>query len=420
MSHYHDLSAVEEQITSCMRCGNCQAACPYYRETGSESSVARGRIRLARAVLTGELKYTPALAERFECLTCYACNATCPCGVKIDKVLLAARAAMVREGGTPALKKLMAIALKNQRLLDLGFKTTARAKGLFLKPHPAGGLSPRFPLGLELRRVVPPLSPKPFRGQVRESVPVPGAGKKVAFFTGCLNNYVYPSTSHAVVEALTKSNVSVLIPREQHCCGAPLVINGVIDVAEEMARSHVDLFSGLGIDALVVACGTCGESFKRKYVDLLDGAPGYANRARELAAKTYDIGDFVCNVAPFDRKRLREVAMKVTYHEPCHLGRGLGVTAEPVEIIRSIPGLDFIPLKEPNRCCGNAGSFSFTHYDVSYNILKRKLTDVAGTGAETVITGCGACRMQLEDGIAQEGLGKKVFHTAEILALALR
>ena len=114
------------------------------------------------------------------------------------------------------------------------------------------------------------------------------------------------------------------------------------------------------------------------------------------------------------------MALKATYHEPCHLGRGLGVTREPLEIIGAIPGLDFVPLQEPDRCCGNAGTFNLTHYDVSYNILKHKLADIAGTGAEVVVTGCSACRMQLEDGIAREGLGKKVLHTAELLALALK
>ena len=417
---YYDLSALAEEIASCMRCGNCQATCPYYQETGSESSVARGRIALAKYVLQGTIKYTPVLAERFECLTCYACNAACPCGVPIDRIFLAARAAMVREGGAPALKKLMAAALKNQNLLDLGFKTAARTKGLFFKPHASGGLTPRFPLGLDLRRVIPPLSPQTFRDGMKEAVTVPGAKGKAAFFTGCLANYVYPSTGRAVVEVLNKSGVSVLIPGEQHCCGAPLAINGIMDTAEQMARSHVDLFSGLKVDAVVVACGTCGESFKKKYVNLLNGTPGYAKKARELAAKTYDIAEFVRNVAPYDRQLLKEVNMKVTYHEPCHLGRGLGVTGEPLEIIGAVPGLDFVPLQEPDRCCGNAGTFNFTHYDVSYNILKHKLADIAGTGAEAVVTGCSACRMQLEEGIAREGLGKKVLHTTELLAMSLK
>ncbi len=420
MNHDFDLSAVEEEIANCMRCGNCQATCPYYQETGFESSVARGKIALAKSVLQGKIKYTPTLAERFECLTCYACNATCPCGIQIDKIFLAARAVMVRNGGSPAFKKLMAAALKNQGLLDLGLKTATLAKGLLFQPHPSGGLSPRFPLGLDLRRVVPSLSPKTFRDGMRESVTVPGAKSKVAFFTGCLVNYVYPSTGRAVVEILTKSGVSVLIPWKQHCCAAPLALNGVMDVAEQMARSQIDLFSGLDVDAVVVACGTCGESFKKKYVELLDGAPGYAGKARELAAKTCDIADFAWNVAPFNRQLLKELAMRVTYHEPCHLGRGLGVTKEPLEIIRTIPGLDFVPLREPERCCGNAGSFSFTHYDISYNILKHKLADISGTGADAVVTGCSACRMQLEDGFAQEGLGKRVFHTAELLAMSLK
>lgn len=273
---YYDLSTLAEEIASCMRCGNCQATCPYYQETGSESSVARGRIALAKYVLQGTIKYTPVLAERFECLTCYACNAACPCGVPIDRIFLAARAAMVREGGAPALKKLMAAALKNQNLLDLGFKTAARTKGLFFKPHASGGLTPRFPLGLDLRRVIPPLSPQTFRDGMKEAVTVPGAKGKAAFFTGCLANYVYPSTGRAVVEVLNKSGVSVLIPGEQHCCGAPLAINGIMDTAEQMARSHVDLFSGLKGAVGLPECRSRGS--KRRHTRFpgqrLPGRPG--------------------------------------------------------------------------------------------------------------------------------------------------
>ena len=187
-----------------------------------------------------------------------------------------------------------------------------------------------------------------------------------------------------------------------------------------MARSHVDLFSGLEVDAVVVACGTCGESFKKKYVNLLNGTPGYAKRPGNWRQKHTISPNLSVTSSPLTGSCLRKWSMKVTYHEPCHLGRGLGVTREPLEIIGAVPGLDFVPLQKPDWCCGNAGTFNLTHYDVSYNILKHKLADIAGTGAEAVITGCSACRMQLEEGSPGKAWGKKVLHTAELLAMSLK
>ncbi len=420
MSHFHDLSLVGEEIANCMRCGNCQAQCPYYRETKSESNVARGRIRLAKAILEGSLSYSPALAERLECMTCYACNANCPCGVKVDKILLSARAALVRDGGAPALKKVMAVALKNQRMLDLFIKAAAGAKPLFLKTHPLGGHLLRFSFGLDGRRIIPQFTAKSFRDSHPEYISVPGAKKTAALFTGCLGNYVYPKTPSAVVEILTKSGFNVIIPKEQHCCGAPLSLNGVVDAAEALARSHVDIFSNIKADVIVTACGTCGESFKKKYPELLDGQTSYVARALEIASKTYDIAQIACEYIRTSRSQPKDVRLTVTYHEPCHLGRGMGVSSEPHALFKEIPGLTFVPLKEPSRCCGNAGSFNITHYDLSLKILKHKLADIDNTGAEAVVTGCSACRMQLADGMAQEGKKPRILHTAELLAMSLK
>jgi len=117
-------------------------------------------------------------------------------------------------------------------------------------------------------------------------------------------------------------------------------------------------------------------------------------------------------------KKATESGLKVTYHDPCHLARGMGVSLQPREIIKVIPGVELAEMKNPARCCGGAGSFSVTHYDLSMDIQKHKTNDIAGTGADLVSTGCGSCRMQLEGGLAQQGLSKRVMHTIELLDLA--
>lgn len=107
---------------------------------------------------------------------------------------------------------------------------------------------------------------------------------------------------------------------------------------------------------------------------------------------------------------------KVTYHDPCHLNRGQGINKEPRDILRSIPDLEFIEMKKPDRCCGMAGSFYLVHPDLSGQIGEKKTADIAQTHADTVVTGCPACRLQLTSGVMNAGITENVMHTVQILA----
>lgn len=418
MSLANSLAAVREEIIKCMKCGNCQAACPIYKEIRLESAVARGKIHLAGVLAGSELKAGPALAERFAlCLTCLACMTVCPSGVKVCDIILAARADLAAELGLPPAKKAAFAVLARPGLFRTGLRALARLQDLAFKRTAPNKMKPRFPLGLEMRRVVPPLAPVSFLDRAKEKYPAEKPLARVALFTGCLNNYLYPRVVHAALHVLQANRVEVIIPRNQHCCGAPLIYNGAVETAREMARSHADIFGSLSVDAIITMCGTCGEAFAHFYPRMLEGVPSYEKKARELAQKTTDIARFLHHL-PLDKRSLRSLDLTVTYHQPCHLGRGLGVTKEPVELLSGIPGTRYTPLKDPGRCCGNAGSFSLTHYGLSYRILEHKLKDIAATGAQAVATGCPACKMQLTDGLTQENMPQEALHTVEILARA--
>ncbi|ACX51709.1 protein of unknown function DUF224 cysteine-rich region domain protein [Ammonifex degensii KC4] len=418
MSPLNGLGAVEEEIIRCMKCGNCQSVCPIYKELRLESSVARGKIRLAEALLKEEVAATSALKERFDlCLTCLACESVCPSGVKVSSIILAARKELARKKGLPWIKRVLFSTLQRPRILRWGAKTAARLQDLAFKRLGSDKMQPRFPLGLERRRIFPALAPQSLLEQVEERHSVANPLARVALFAGCLTNYVFPSAGLATLYLLRQNRVEVIVPRGQHCCGSPLIYGGAADVVKEMARSHVTLFSSLKVDAVLTLCGTCGEAFQHFYPQLLQDAPGYREKAEELAQKTVDIARFLHQL-PLDRNLLKPLDLTVTYHHPCHLGRGLGVVQEPVELIKSVPGVRYIPLQDPARCCGNAGSFSLTHYSLSYSILAHKLKDIAATGAQVVLTGCPACRMQLLDGLSQEKMPQEVWHTVELLARA--
>lgn len=417
----YELSFVHEEILKCMKCGFCQSVCPLYKATKQEPLVARGKIRLAEAVLNGEIDYTAKIAHRFEdCLTCMACVANCPSGVRVDKIILAARATTAKKRGLPKIFRYAAQLIKRPKLFDLAIKTASKTQSLIFKKVSPTGQTPRFQLvGIDKNRVIPRLAAAPFRDSAPEvNKPTSGdKGLRVAFFTGCMPNYIYPQTSKAVINLLNSLGVTVLVPAAQHCCGIPVFVHGDVDSMRKLAEDHVRIFSSINCDAIITICGTCGEAFTHYYPELLSGAMG--NKAKEVAAKTLDITDFIIkhNLYPFEKAH--SVSAKVTYHSPCHLDRGMGVYQQPLELIKNIPGSVYIPLKEPTTCCGGAGSFSFTNQFLSSKVLESKIDDIKRTGADVVLTGCSACRMQLEEGLAKANQKIKVRHTVEYLAESL-
>jgi glycolate oxidase iron-sulfur subunit len=369
--------------------------------------------------LEGKLEYTQRLAKIFEtCLQCKACAVACPCGVEPDKIVLAARAKLAQERGLPSIKKLIFKVLSSPALFKTGLAVGARTQGLFFKQR-EDGQSTRIPIsGIVLRRVIPKLAKTSFLNMVPENNNVPDARMTVAFFSGCTTNFAYPNVGTSIIEIMKQNKINVIVPKAQHCCGLPVLMHGDVATATEMAKSHVDIFSKYQVDAIITVCGTCGESFQTNYPELLKDDPEYSEKAQMLAKKTYDFAQFLVDVAVLDKSKLGPIDATVTYHVPCHIGRSMKAAQQQLEIIKSIPGIKFKPLKDPDRCCGGAGSFSLTHYDLSYDILKHKLDDIKSTGADYVITGCGSCRMQLNDGISQEKMPQKVLHTAELLAQA--
>jgi glycolate oxidase iron-sulfur subunit len=417
MSYLEDLTLVEEEMARCMKCGNCQAVCPLYKETLREAAVARGKVQLAYAYLKGEIPATHALAEKLLfCLTCMACVANCPSGVRVDRVVLAARAAMVREKGMPWLKKIIFQGLKRPRLFDTALKTGRRFQSLALRYRPdIQRCNPRFPIGLELRRVLPPLAKRTLKEEFPEVIRPLKPRARAAFFTGCLENYLYTDIGRAVVNVLLANDVEVIIPHDQHCCGIPTLIHGDIPTARAMAASNLQIFRRYNFDFLVVACATCGEAWKEFYPRLLEAGPAGA-AAQAVAAKTRDINELLLQID--FRRPAAGAALQVTYHDPCHLVRGQGISKEPRQILAAIPGVELVEMKNADRCCGSAGSFSLTNYDMSMQVQARKVEAIRTTGAGTVVTSCPACRMQLEDGLAQAGLPPRVLHVVQVLEQA--
>ncbi|HWQ42248.1 MAG TPA: (Fe-S)-binding protein [Desulfosporosinus sp.] len=424
MSVYDSLDSITEELRKCMKCGNCQAVCPIYKESRQEVGAARGKISLAEFLLSGEIELTKGMADRFSlCTTCMACNTNCPCGVRFDKIILAARAESVRKQGLHPVKKIAFTALKMQRMFDFGMKTGSIFQAVALKniPNRHSKLARmRVDIGIGKDKVFPMLPTKTLRSEFPQVITVKNPKMRVAFFTGCMVNYFYTDMGRAVVEVLAENDIEVVIPKGQACCGIPASVNGDVESARVLAKRNLRAFEKMGADALVVACSSCGAAWKHVFAELMENDPEFKPLADKWAGKSYDISEFLIHQVPFKKEGLGRVARKVTYHDPCHLNRGAGISNEPREILKSIPGVELIEMKEPGRCCGMAGSFSLVHPDLSVQISDRKTADIAQTHTDTVATGCPACRMQLQSGIENAEIDEEVLHTIQILAESYR
>ena len=412
------LDDIRDALASCMRCGNCMAVCPIYKETKNEASVARGKLALMEGMLSGKVEMSAGFDHVLgKCLCCKACAANCPCGVKADELIVRGRQAAVQARGLHPIKNLVFKLLANRRLFDAALRTAGMFGPLSFKKVPGKvGAIARFPMpGIDRKRVTAPFAATPLRSKYPEVIKADHAKCKVAFFTGCTINYMYTDVGDSVINVLHHNDIEVVMPPAQHCCGTPVYVSGDKTLAETFARHIIDVFGECNVDYVVAACGSCAEALKLEYPRMFKNDPVMYKKAQALAAKTYEISEFLVDVMPMRRDDLGEVKKTVTMHDPCHMARGIKVTAQPREILRSIPGLDFIEMKDADRCCGSGGSFSLANYPLSRRINDRKVKNIEASSAEIVATSCGTCRMHLTDGLEQNNVDASVVHVIQLL-----
>lgn len=412
-----------EAVLQCMRCGFCLPTCPTFVLTGRERSSPRGRVALARAVAEGQLDFNQAMKdEAFFCLDCRACTTACPSGVKAGEVMEVCRAQVHQQLPAPrwqtglrnlVLKKmvpnpdLMETSMlparlyqklgiqwlvRNSKILKLGPDWIDKAEGMLPDLHPP------------LRPQLPDVSPA--RGEKRGTV---------AFFLGCVMTLLYPEVSRQTVKVLNYQGFDVITPKQQKCCGAPHLTEGDRETTRNIAAFNLDLFLDLDVDAIVTDCAGCGAALK-EYEEILAERADH-QRLETFHKKIKDVSEFLVE-SGIRTDGLNPVNKVVTYHEPCHLCHAQGISKQPREVIRSIPGVEFREMKEASWCCGSAATFSLKFTKESQQILDRKLANVENTGADILITANPGCHLQLAWGLREKGMRQPVLHLTELLGQA--
>jgi L-lactate dehydrogenase complex protein LldE len=227
----------------------------------------------------------------------------------------------------------------------------------------------------------------------------------------CLGDLFYPEVGVRIVRLLRRLGVTTDFPAGQTCCGLPLFNSGYHAEAAEVARRTVPLFSGS--QHVIVPSGSCAWMIKHEYPALLTD-PALRAEAESLAARTYEFSQFLVKV--LGRTRFRSaIPGRVTYHDSCHLRRGLGESESPRTILRNLEGAELVELPGSDECCGFGGSFAVRLPEVSTSILDKKLANVEATGARCLVACDAGCLMQMGGRLSRRHSAVRAVHLAELL-----
>ncbi len=399
----------------CIRCAACLNVCPAFKLVGGHvyGHIYTGGIgTILTAFLNSE---KDAQNPQNLCLQCGKCTEVCAGKLDIPDMILEIRNRIGEKSGLPFTQKFALDVVSNRRLFHSLLRIASKAQKPFTKGQPVIRHLPLFLSGLTEKRSLPAVADVPFRDifkTIKQEVENPKG--TVAFFGGCLVDFVYPKIGEGVVKVLNEKGYKVVFPEGQSCCGAPATYMGDRQNARKSAVINIEAMEAEKVDYVVSACPTCTHALIDSFKELVADDPAMAKRAEELRRKSMDFSKLLSVLGGLEEGGDGK-ALKVTYHDSCHLKRKMGVYAEPRQILSNIKGVNLVEMKESDSCCGFAGSYSIKFPEMSGPILERKLKNIEESGAEVVAVDCPGCLMQISGGLDQTDLNIKVKHTAELL-----
>ena len=411
----------DDLLRACVHCGMCLPSCPTYRLTGQEMSSPRGRLWLMRAVADERLELLDPLFDEqmYQCLNCRACEAVCPSGVHYGPLVEASRAQLEQHRPRPLPERALRRAgldwlFADDRRLRLlvrmlrlseksGMTALARKTGLLKL------------LGMEeLQTLTPEISRRPILpGNERwPADPVGAEPRSARLFNGCIMGTVFANTNRAAARVVARNGAEIDVPVEQQCCGALHVHAGMMEEARVLARRNIDAFAQTGDDPIIVTAAGCGAALK-EYGYLLKDDPDYAERAQRFTDRVRDFTEYLGErelVPP-----TKQVPRTVTYQEPCHLVHAQRISRQPRDLMKAIPGLELVEMKESSLCCGSAGIYNIIREEMANELGDRKALHAMETPATEVITANPGCQMQVRAALRRNGSNARVRHIADLL-----
>ena len=242
---------------------------------------------------------------------------------------------------------------------------------------------------------------------------MPEASIRVGLFVTCLVDLFRPSVGFAAVKLLQDAGCQVEVPAAQTCCGQPAYNSGDRADTQAIAAAVIDAFEGF--DYVVAPSGSCAGMVREHYPALFAGDAGMEQRARALAARTYELVSFLTDVRGLGAVDA-SFPGRVTYHDACSGLREMGIRAQPRALLESVAGLELTELPDADVCCGFGGTFCVKYPDISNAMVGAKTACVTETGAQTLLAGDLGCLLNIAGKLKRDGADVRVRHVAEVLA----
>ncbi len=367
----------DQILRSCVHCGFCTATCPTYQLLGDELDSPRGRIYLIKQMLEGEVATEKTRTHLDRCLTCRACETTCPSGVEYGKLVDIGRE--VVEQQVP------------RSWLERGKRYLLRQ----VIPHPK-----RFALLLKLGLLTKPLLPAALQKkipqpQAKSPWPAKPATRRMLVLSGCAQQVVTAQTNIAAARILNRLGIELLQEPRVECCGAVSQHLSATDEARKVIRHNIDRwwpYIEQGIEAIVITASGCGVMVK-DYAHLMADDADYADKAQKVSELARDISEIL---AREDLSALPgpQSGQRIAFHSPCTLQHGLQLNGV-VENILQQAGFELTRVDDSHLCCGSAGTYSILQPELSRQLLHNKLDNLQRPQPELIATANIGCQMHL-------------------------
>jgi len=374
------------EMDACMRCGECTVYCPTYMEnvdSGKEDITPRGKILAFRKFVRGQHGLLARLlgpkkvdedamrklaSDLYECSVCGQCHAVCPSRISTMELWEDMRKVIVKAGYGP-LKEHSAL-ITSIRAYDNPWQQPRSARDRWTK---------------RLRKTSPVKD-------MRKEKQVP----PLLYYVGCTASYdpmINRKMGISTAMILSAAGVDFgILGKNEKCCGSTPLRMGDLEVFKYVALDNIKVFNSLGIKEIVTSCAGCFKTIKQDY-------PKFA----KTNYKVYHMVEYIMRLISEGKIELKnEVNMRVTYHDPCHLGRHNNIFEAPRNILRAIPGLQLVEMernREMSRCCGAGGGVKAGFAQLSQDMANQRARDIAEVNVEAVINACPFCYQSIDLGL---------------------
>jgi glycolate oxidase iron-sulfur subunit len=429
-------------IAQCVHCGFCLPTCPTYIQWGEEMDSPRGRIYLMKAVVEQRAPLDASYVRHIDaCLGCVGCVTACPSGVQYGRLIEQARAQIEHVHVRSPLDRLFRAALlfvlphrsrMRVTLLPLLLFGDLLKSLVHVRTKRTGDSVVHEDTGARaiqgdgrwsdrvaaLIRLAPPVSWASLSARIDAETPAVGEERlRVAVLTGCVQQLAFSDVNEATIRVLSAEGCHVAAPSDQGCCGALALHAGHPDRARAFARDAIQSLDRTDVDRIVVNAAGCGSAMK-EYGDLLADDPMWASRARAFSAKVRDVSEVLADLPP--RAPRHPVAVRVAYHDACHLAHAQDVRAQPRQLLRGIPDLELVSPAEPDVCCGSAGIYNLVQPKTAAQLGRRKVRNLAALTPDVIATGNPGCTLQIAAAARDLGWRCSVVHPVELLDASIR